>query len=75
MTDRFIHNIGGIMRVAHFERNAVNKKKSLVRKKMGLVLRDIEEDVAYRPGFWGADEAVRSLTDMIFSFSKKIGVE
>lgn len=72
--DKFVHDLHGAVRAGCFEHNARRRKKEVVRKKFDKVVRDVREDVAHRPGFWAADDAlnafVRSLDEKNFSYTR-----
>lgn len=63
--DFFIQSLEQHVKVSHFQMSSFRKKKELVRKKFQGVVQEIEEDVAYRPGFW-------KMYDMINGFLKQL---
>jgi hypothetical protein len=50
--DHFIKDIHNHVRVGYFGWRQMRKYRERTRKRFRPVLEDIEEDVAYRPGFW-----------------------
>lgn len=56
--DVFVHDLHGAVREGCFEHNMRRKNKEVVRKRFDKVVRDVREDVAFRPGFWAALESI-----------------
>lgn len=66
----FILNLNGNIKKAFFNLNYFRKTKELTRKKFKLVLEDIIEDVAYRPGFWKMSQSIQEFLSHFELFSK-----
>lgn len=68
----FLHKRADAVQRGVWERNQRKKQKGVVRKRFQPVLRDIQDDVAYRPGFWKMETALQDLSQDISYFSEKI---
>lgn len=70
--DSFIKNLNESIKRGAWNMNLLKKKKDAVRKQHRNVLEDIQQDVAYRPGFWKMDVSLHDLVRDVSFFSEKI---
>lgn len=68
--DRFIRDIRRNIQKGYFHWNIVKKKKEKTRKNFQHVLEDIQEDVAYRPGFWKMHRSLEQFADYFDKINK-----
>lgn len=70
--DKFIKDMGVAIKQAVWDMAQFKKKKELVKKKFSKVVDDINEDVAYRPGFYKVETSIQDFFNNLSFFSTKI---
>lgn len=71
-TDSFIRNISEHVKLGSFLMNTFKKKKQIVRRKFRRVMDDIDQDVAFRPGFMKMTSSIDDFLTNLSFFSEKI---
>lgn len=69
--DVFVQDIDHFIKHACFQMNATRKQRNVARRMFQPVLEDIQEDVAYRPGFWKMEESIQSFLQSDFFLKNK----
>lgn len=70
--DTFIHNINTTIKMGCFNMNYLRKQKAHVKNKFQHVVKDIQEDVAYRPGFWKMHQSIQEFTSYFEKINKML---